>query len=764
MLERVDTAVQNEKISPATGKPLKKHEKAGLKFLKEEQEDKFWEEATYWNNERFSEPKWKEELRRIGQLVQEHKLIEFGWHPSSPPPPKNCESTSGDRQLLLQSWSSLTAPTGAHPLRPAHLPRIDTGSSTTPRPRWDVVTSGPVTPLSATAGPIKNAFAEGGFWASLTPKTSSLAGDSVPATPITAIPVEHVALPPTDPEARAAYDSVNQEVNAMALQLCASRLALRRSTSADYDVIHPAMVKPRDTRLAAEFTLSALQCPLPTLESICLPEKLDRFASEELEVLRQFSVPSMEKLRDIDAWLLFDDKTGMLSTILEAQRDNLKMNRYRRKEKEVTVNEQAARLAWAVKILGDKESIKEGDDSDEDEIYEYGNIMRSLENGTTTTEEVDNGVRNRILQRSASSPIKPTPGSLPITLRSRQASHTFSNSPRPAARYPTASGSLSHSHATKNRPAHLSINSTLDTHAEKVLSPQDRGVRRQGPSIEDLSFWADELKMMERKRTEMKLAGRWNAGEDAYGRQQRFEDGAGEAGVRNMIVGGSVHPAFRSWADNDDDGGGREGMEDEEEDSTISSTSTMSWVCKTANVIERNAHALRKWDEGQNRNESKGEGEGEAEGEDIDEKTPTGFYLDPTHRQQEQSPFPPLRPLPPSPYKRHLLTSHERRFALPPGPTSPSSPSSPSQTALPQPTTTPDRIVTLPHDTISPSTPRTISKHSPCPNSNNRHVMLFHSVYANQETRCMGSRASAYGGDGEIEAVGCFAIREDGLN
>ena len=105
MAEQADLAVQKEKISPATGKPLKKHEKSGLKFLKEEQEDKFWEEVTYWNKERFSEPKWKEELRRIGQVAQEYKIIEFGWHPPSPSPspPKDPEPTASGRRLLLHS-------------------------------------------------------------------------------------------------------------------------------------------------------------------------------------------------------------------------------------------------------------------------------------------------------------------------------------------------------------------------------------------------------------------------------------------------------------------------------------------------------------------------------------------------------------------------------------------------------------------------------------------------------------------------------------
>ena len=694
MADQVDLVVQNEKISPATGKPLKKHEKSGLKFLKEEQEDKFWEEVAYWNEERFSEPNWKEELRRIGQVAQEHKLIEFGWHPPSPSTPKDSEPTSGGRQLLLQSSSSLTAPTGAHPLRPVHLPRIDSGSPTTARPRWDVVVSGPITPLSATAGPIKNAFAEGGFWASLTPKTSSLASDSVPATPMTAIPPERVPSPPIDLEARAAYDSVNQDVTAMALQLCASRLALRRSPCVEYDVIHPSMVKPRDSRLAAEFTLSTLPCPPFSLNSASLPEKLHRFGEEELKVLRQYSIPSMEHLRELDTWLLLDYDTASVGTILEVQREAVHMNRYRRKEKEVAIDEQAVRLAWAVKILEDKENLRGGEDSDEDEGYEYGNIMRSLEietNTTTDPKDGNNGVRIRNAQRSASSPIKPTPGTLPLALRSRQASHTFSNSPRPAHRYPTSSGSLARSYATKNRPAHLSINTTtLETRPEQALSPQDRIVRHIGPSIEDLSSWANELKLMERKRTEMKLAGRWNAGGDAFSRQQRFRGSMGEAAV---VGGCSLHPAFRSWHDHHDNGDGEDETE-ENETSSGSSGSTKSWVCKTAKTIERNACALHQWEQGQKN------GDDDEDEDEDDDKTLTSLCSTPT-QQRPQSPSSShtidLSPPQPHPYNRLAPTSYQRRFA-----------SLPSRTLRHQDHTTSPH--NLQQNMINPSSPRTIRK------------------------------------------------------
>ncbi|KAI1545675.1 hypothetical protein PtrSN002B_007194 [Pyrenophora tritici-repentis] len=756
--------MHSEKISPATGKPLKKHEKSGLKFLREEQEDQFWEEVTYWNEEQFSDPKWKQVLRRIDQLTQEHNLVEFGWPSPSPPPPGRsdpipggCQPSlrsfssitaprdthplridipgsrqpplrsfssvtapkdnhpfrvdiPGSQRLSLRSFSSFTAPTGAHPLRPAHLPRIDTGSPTTPRPRWDVVVPGPVTPLSATAGPSRNAFAEGGFWASLTPKTSSVTSESIPVTPITAMPIRRTPSLLVDPESRAAYDSVNQDVTAMAFRLCANRSAIRTSSTIKNKSVHPSLVKPRDLRLAAETILSTLQYLLPDSSSTPVVEKLHCFAEEQTEILLEHNIGTMEQLRDLDYWMWFEDDIDIVSTILDGQRDALRMNRRRRKEREVALDEQAVRLAWAVKILNDKENLKD-EDSDEDEGYEYGNIMRSLKNETTSAkEDRDNNTRTRTAQRSASSPIKPTPGTFPLSLRSRQA--TFSNYSRPMLRHPkSSSGSLSRSHAIKSRPDHLSINttSTLATQIEQdVVSPRDRFVRHTAPSIEDLSSWANEIKLMERKRTEMKLAGKWNAADDAFRRQnKRFGGSFGESAA----VGGISHPAFRFWHFNHHD----DEAENEDYDANNSS-STDSWVCTTAKAIERDARALKDWKMEQNKG-----------GNDEDEALKT-LPTTPTLPNEYRLLFPPLTfspspspppessressPTPhprfPRPYNRHAATSHERRFPF----------TSKSKTKLKSPlsasklttvTSPKSDLFASPQPMSNPSTPRTIN-------------------------------------------------------
>jgi hypothetical protein len=547
-------------ISPATGKELHSREKSGLKYLTPEQHAKFWEAVIHWNKERFSEAKWQEALRRIERAKKESVMKVLG----SQIPPRIYHSfgTPGGRQLLLQSSSSLTAPTGAHPLRPAELPRLETASPTTPRPRWDVVCAGPVTPLSATSGSKKgNAFAEGGFWANLTPKTPVTAVP-VPATPITAILTEPwVPAVPTDPEAKATYDEVHEEVHLMSLNLCASRLALHSSSNSEYDVIHPSMVKPKDELLAAEFTLESRQVDLSKHIQPDLPEKIERFADEEAAALRSYSVRTAEELRDIDTWLHFDEKTEDLTTILEAQRDILRMNRDRRKNGSLRLSDQAVRLAWATKIVEDKEYAVESKadgsstDSDEDEGYDYSNFVRSiksissqeslgddepdsLRSSGTTTDVYGNPIstyRDRGASlRSSEVPTMFTPGILP--LRSRQGTMNTDD--------PSPSNVMRRSNATAHRK-NLSVSMSIPSTNTAQMSPEEARLRRMGPSTGDLANWASELRKMEHKRAEMALS---RTSLPTSSRGEKESHGS---------VDGVMHPAFRDVNWGEGEGGGK---------------------------------------------------------------------------------------------------------------------------------------------------------------------------------------------------------------
>ncbi|CAN9397592.1 unnamed protein product [Alternaria alternata] len=656
----VTTTTSDSVISPITGKPIARHEAAGLKGLTREQYPKFWEEVRNWTTDHFSSAKWHQVVKCIWRRNQEDYMMVIGWRP--PPRPIHSIAAPRGRHVLLYSSSSFTAPTGAHPLRPANLPRIETGSPTTPRPRWDVVSAGPATPLSATAGPVKNAFAEGGHWASLTPKTSATGTPSA-TTPVTAVPVEMWEPgTPTDPATKAVYEDARSDVNKMALQLCASRHALRRSFSAENDVIHPSMVRPRDTLLAVELTLESYQVPGSLADYIdaVLPSKLEAYADEETAGARQYNITSGEMLEDKDAWLGYDELTGQFTTILEARRDLLRMNRERRKGRDVAVGEGGVRLAWATKVVCDIEGEMErrreldGEDSD-DEGYDYSNFVRSLSAGdsaetvderwsgstldltltnssTAYSSSRESELNISLAQRSSSSPIKPTYSHDTLPFRNRTFTlsnllagaassdpHTHSHADSYPAKTCKSRFSPNYAHSvhslrrsnTTNRSHHSLRIDTSDQYTpssnrqSSLISPQERGTRRRGPSMQALSSWADELKKMERKRAEIRLGvdesntaltDRREIPEQEMVHEE--EDGGLAVGIKDdvsvvdakddgFVINGCMHPALR--------GGGEGEAEQEGGGQRIRSrgatgSSTKSWRCNTAVEIERDSH------------------------------------------------------------------------------------------------------------------------------------------------------------------------------
>ncbi|KAI4653124.1 uncharacterized protein J4E79_008637 [Alternaria viburni] len=623
-LERVFTK-EDSAISPATGKAISQHEAAGLKSLTREQHLRFWEEVIYWNKERFTEAKWRQAKKDILRAKKEHCMKVLGWCP--PPPPVHSIVTPGGRQLLLYSSSSWTAPTGAHPLRPAHLPRFETASPTTPRPRWEILSSGPGTPRSATAGPVKNSFAEGGFWESLISPKTPVTAIPIPTTPVTAVPPSPWLpnVPSIDAEAKATYEDLKASVSKMALKVCASRHTLRRSFNSDNDVIHPSMVRPKDTFLAAQLTLGSLKLhqPLSTYIDASLPQKLDSHADDEAAGAKQYRIYRRDQLDDVDSWLQFDAQTGELTTILEAQRDLLKMNKDRRKSREVAVGEKGIKLAWAVKVVDDCQYFADIAADGESEGSDEGSNARS----SATEDSLG------LTQRSSSSPIKQTHDPSSDTLPLRTRNYTLSNATNPniytpppshahSIRRSNATATPSSSASRRNRQGSLWINTSLanpSISAASTMSPQERGTRHKGPSIEDLSGWAEELKKMERKRVEMRGDGRlgrpagtgkprqlrWfsnTEGDDSgdedvaegktADKKEKEEDTEGDG----LTINGFVHPALRTvghdndngianWRDNVDLSQG----EDRNRGASGGSTSTASWRCETASIVERDS-------------------------------------------------------------------------------------------------------------------------------------------------------------------------------
>ncbi|KAI4678894.1 uncharacterized protein J4E88_006182 [Alternaria novae-zelandiae] len=631
---------EDSAISPATGKAISQHEAAGLKSLTKEQHLRFWEEVIYWNKERFTEAKWRQAKKDILRAKKEHCMKVLG----------------------SASW---TAPTGAHPLRPAHLPRFETASPTTPRPRWEILSSGPGTPRSATAGPIKNSFAEGGFWESLISPKTPVTAIPIATTPVTAVPPSPWLpnIPSIDAEAKATYEEMKTSVSKMALKVCASRHTLRRSFNSDNDVIHPSMVRPKDTFLAAQLTLGSLKLhqPLSTYIDAALPQKLDSHADDEAAGAKQYRIYRREQLDDVDSWLQFDAQTGELTTILEAQRDLLKMNKDRRKSREVAVGEKGIKLAWAVKVVDDcqyfADIAADGESEGSDEGYEYGNFVRSLGDGdgsslrsNSSTLDLSLTLTNSsnarssatedslgLTQRSSSSPIKQTHDPSSDTLPLRTRNYTLSNATNPniytpppshahSIRRSNATATPSSSASRRNRQGSLWINTSLanpSISAASTMSPQERGTRHKGPSIEDLSGWAEELKKMERKRVEMRGEGgigrigrpvgagkprqlRWfsnteggdSEDEDRAEKKtahEKEEEKADEEGD-GLTINGSVHPALRkgghdtdngiaNWRNNVDLSQG----EDRNRGASGGSTSTASWRCETASIVERDS-------------------------------------------------------------------------------------------------------------------------------------------------------------------------------
>jgi hypothetical protein len=491
----------------------------------------------------------------------------------------------------------------------------------------------------------------------------SVNGTPTATTPVTAVPVGMWEPGiPTDPASKAVYEDAKSDVNKMALQLCASRHALCRSFSADNDVIHPSMVRPRDTLLAVELTLESYQMPGSLADYIdaVLPSKLEAYADEEAAGARQYNITRGEMLGDKDAWLGYDELTGQFTTILEARRDLLRMNRERRKGRDVAVGEGGVRLAWATKVVcdieGEMERRKEldGEDSDDDG-YDYSNFVRSLgaRDSAETVDErwsgstLDLTLTNSstaysssreseldipLAQRSSSSPIKPTYGhdTLPLSNRTFAFSnllagaassdpHTHSHADSYPAKTCKSRFSPNYAHSvhslrrsnTTNRSRHSLRIDTSDQYTPSsnrqspLISPQERGTRRQGPSMQALSSWADELKKMERKRAEMRLGvgesntALTNPREILEEETVHEEEGGGlvvgikddvsvvDANDNGFVINGCMHPALRGGDEGEAE---QEGEEQGRRSRGATGSSTKSWRCNTAVEIERNSH------------------------------------------------------------------------------------------------------------------------------------------------------------------------------
>jgi hypothetical protein len=182
----------------------------------DDQRAKALEVAASYKQKFASEPQWIAVMAKIHNFAEEDPLRIVSRR-QRPTPLKSLR-----RHTLTNSASAPPvvsydgqAPISQPPPRLSTAPSLLSGgrarAPSTPRERWDVLSRGPATPLTPT--PTGNAFASGGFWEQLTPKTPV----PPPRTPVTAVPRSpYTPIVPRDLEARAAYDRVKKEVDGMA--------------------------------------------------------------------------------------------------------------------------------------------------------------------------------------------------------------------------------------------------------------------------------------------------------------------------------------------------------------------------------------------------------------------------------------------------------------------------------------------------------------------------------------------------------------------
>ncbi|KAF3042170.1 hypothetical protein E8E12_008197 [Didymella heteroderae] len=402
------------------------------------------------------------------------------------------------------------------------------------RHRWDVITSGPVTPLSPI--PSANSFTN---W--LRPKPAPPGEHTPVSTPVTAIHVEpgSPALL-SDVETREVYNSVKKQIDSLARRHCLARFKARSNGCSDF--IPATMVKPKDTLQAALAIMESHRVKLKEFIVKDLPDRLEGCVITEARVLshlrienesdleqqndwmNHISIMTASRVSDIDEHMDHSPEPASLAvSILDEQRAVLRDLRKQR-ESELAIRPEALVAAWAVKMLDDAECRTriEGDDDsssssegevDHDEGYSYGNFLRAIKSemsmstssGTLAAmvDEVCNSdfpsmrSRSSAYQRSSWKRIQDfqSPQQSSMSLRKGdQWSERLSGS--------TVLNTDMHTSSIYQRPD-LSVFTKKNEEAPTgELSPEDREFRHRAPDLAELDHWAQELKKMEAMRVQ----------------------------------------------------------------------------------------------------------------------------------------------------------------------------------------------------------------------------------------------------------------------
>ncbi|KAJ4407352.1 hypothetical protein N0V91_003936 [Didymella pomorum] len=400
------------------------------------------------------------------------------------------------------------------------------------RHRWDVITSGPVTPLLPL--PSANSFSN---W--LRPKPAPSSEQTPALTPVTAIYLEpgSPALL-KDLEIREAYNRVKKQVDSLARRHCLARFKARSSGCSDF--VPESMIKPNDTLEAALAIVDSHQMKLKHFIVKDLPDRMQSHANTEAELLSPLRIESEADMEQQNEWMnhitvvttsVLDadeqvdqapDPASLAVSILDEQRAVFRDLR-RQRESELAMRPEALTAAWVVKMLDDAECrarVEDDDSSSDSELeyvqddgYNYGNFLRNIKSEMSTS--TSSGALASLVDEVCNSDFTST--------RSRSSTYQSYGSIRTSGfQFPQRS-SLSPSKENRwserlsgsmvpNTDMHISsfyprshLHIVTETNAEasvSALSPEDREFRHRAPDLAALDHWAQELHKMEAMREE----------------------------------------------------------------------------------------------------------------------------------------------------------------------------------------------------------------------------------------------------------------------
>ena len=500
----------------------KPHVRHALKYMEDdEQREKALRVAMVWKK-KFAADKWKPVVASIEAASKEDHVRTSPHDDFEHPVERPRALTTASAPIVPQTTQQVTPArsklTRLHTAT-ASLPLRRTPAPITPRTfRWDVISSGPVTPLSPM--PVGNAFSDDAFWRKTLSPTAPEA-----STPITA--AEHQPgspIVPLDPEARTFYDIVKNEVDDMSRKYCLARHNMR--SSGENSFVLPNLIRPKDVLQAAQLALDGRKMKLKPVIVEDLPARLWNCALEEVALRRQLRIRDATDLLEQNDWMNNDELMSIPEiehkddyippaihhavSILDEQREALRMFRAERKSAELELPEKALEAAWAVRILEDAERLMASDtdgfsSSDDDEGYNYGNFLRSIRSEMSTS--TSSGALAGMVEELSHTDL--------ATLRSRaNTQQTVSSTRSRDSRFPQRSSTspikedrlpmrLGRTSNSFHRRTDLRISTeVIDEVPTGELSPVDRESRHRGPSFTDLNNWAEDLRKMEAMRAE----------------------------------------------------------------------------------------------------------------------------------------------------------------------------------------------------------------------------------------------------------------------